>query len=358
MIPSLIIAISSCVIAAVAIKLLIPASRSLGMIDTPGGRKKHAAAVSTAGGIAIAIAVIVTTTGHDISEPHTLIFAIGVLILAVVGWIDDAIGLGAKLRLSIQLAVVFMITNIDGLLVQDLGPLIGQQNLLLGYHLALPFTLIAATGLINSINMIDGADGLAGGITLISLSAITAAYALSNESSTTLTITLASIGAVITFLAFNYRHPWRHRAIIFMGNSGSLVLGFILSWTTISASQHDFVLAPICAALILALPIIDTISVMVRRLLSGRSPFSADRRHIHHLMIDSGMVPKKTVNLILLAHVLISFGALISYEFGVPDFILLAALPALAVAHSLLVMRLSSIVSSDITTSPADKANS
>ena len=166
----------------------------------------------------------------------------------------------------------------------------------------MPFTLFSVVGVINAFNMIDGLDGLAGGLALIAagwLAVLCLTGPAPNPTAAYLLLTLVMVLA--GFLAWNLRHPWRRKAKVFMGDAGSTLLGFALGWFMIDLSQGDeqAVMAPITALWIMALPLMDTITVMIRRLRAGQSPFAGDRQHLHHLLLATGRTDARVTAILL-----------------------------------------------------------
>jgi len=184
-----------------------------------------------------------------------------------------------------------------GMTLNTLGNLLSTEPFILG-RFAVPLTVFAVIGVINAINLCDGADGLGGGLVFIAVLWIAVMSAISAHPNS-LALSLALLGCIAAFLAFNMRSPWRSRAAIFLGDAGSLSLGFALAWLTVSGAQPQAQLfPPVTAIWLVAIPISDTIVCMSRRLLHGKSPFSADRTHLHHVLIDLGAPVGRAVALI------------------------------------------------------------
>jgi UDP-GlcNAc:undecaprenyl-phosphate GlcNAc-1-phosphate transferase len=182
--------------------------------------------------------------------------------------------------------------------------------------------------------MIDGVDGLAGIVSLTALLWFAAAAEMIGLRAELL-LALVFAVCILGFLVFNLRHRWRSRASVFLGDAGSMMLGAVLAYLAIRLSQHSGPgLSPVAALWVCALPIIDTASLTFRRLMSGRSPFSADRSHLHHLLLQSGFTVSQVV--LLLGSVSAVFGAIgvLGWRFGVPDHVLLLGLAGPVVLHS------------------------
>lgn len=165
----------------------------------------------------------------------------------------------------------------------DLGNLVSDNILGLG-RWSIPLTVFATVGVINALNMSDGLDGQAGCIVMIALGYMLI-FLLGTDHTVDLGLLLVLIVVVSTFLVFNFPMPWRSNARTFMGDAGSMFLGFVLSWFFISLSQgENRAFSPVMALWIFALPLFDTVTVMTRRIIYRSSPFIADRTHYHHIL--------------------------------------------------------------------------
>jgi UDP-GlcNAc:undecaprenyl-phosphate GlcNAc-1-phosphate transferase len=208
-----------------------------------------------------------------------------------------------------------------GLFLHSLGDLVSDKPLILG-RFAVPLTVFAVIGVVNAINLCDGADGLGGGLVFISVFWIALLSAVSANTGT-LAPSLGLLGCIAAFLAFNLRSPWRTHAAIFLGDAGSLSLGFVLAWLTVDAAQEGSQLfAPVTAIWLVAIPISDTILCMSRRLLRGQSPFRADRTHLHHILIDLGMPVARAVALILLLAFVLAAMGVAGWALSVPEHVM------------------------------------
>jgi UDP-GlcNAc:undecaprenyl-phosphate GlcNAc-1-phosphate transferase len=165
--------------------------------------------------------------------------------------------------------------------VRTLGALLPDGALLPAW-VAVPLTVVAIIGVTNAINLADGLDGLAGGISLLSFCCIGYLAYLEGDISVGLAA-LAFIGAIFGFLRFN-----THPATIFMGDTGSQLLGFAAITLSLALTQRQTALSPLLPLILLGFPVLDTLTVMITRILRKRSPFSADRNHFHHNLLDLG----------------------------------------------------------------------
>ncbi|MEX0383175.1 MraY family glycosyltransferase [Spiribacter sp. 1M153] len=285
-------------LAVLGVIALRPPAAALGLVDKPGGRKVHARTVPLIGGVAVLLAFGLASLLLPIPlRAYGALYA-GLAVLAVSGLIDDAIGLSARWRLLAQLVMAALVVVAGGPTLADIGHLPGVGLVQLG-ALAGPITVVAIVGFVNSLNMMDGADGLAGGAAVLILVGLSiAAWLAGNVMVPALALTLAA--AVLGFLVFNLRAPWRRRASVFLGDGGSLALGFALIWLALeTAALPGRVISPMGIAWLLALPVVETLNLIVRRLMRGQSPFHPDREHLHHILRRAGFSVGQTTALIL-----------------------------------------------------------
>ncbi len=262
----------------------------LGAIDYPKKRGMHNVPMPRLGGIAIVLGFMITMI---ILLPFTpalqtvqfLGFALGALIIVCVGILDDVFGLKAKTKLAFQI--------VAALVVVFTGTRISIVNWPFAANIsafAAPITLVWIIGMTNAVNLIDGVDGLAAGVSSIGALCLTALCVLSGTpTAVVLSATLA--GSCLGFLPRNFSP-----AEVIMGDTGSLFLGFVLSVSSIIGVFKSYaLLSVVIACFVFALPIFDTLFAMLRRLISGKPIMEADRGHLHHRLIDAGHSPSRTV---------------------------------------------------------------
>lgn len=277
-----------------AIYLVSPIANKVGLVDKPCERKRHNGEIPLTGGIAIFLGVVCTTLFvSKMPTPYHGIFA-AVILLLILGIADDYRNLPAKYRLIIQFAAGLIIALGSKITLQSFGNLFSFGEISLGIF-AVPVTAFCIVGVINATNMIDGIDGLAGGLSAITLA--TLGYLSISSGSAYSQLILATLGAVCGFLTLNARSPIRKHAKIFMGDSGSMVLGCIIAAMLISMSQGPHrAIRPVTALWVFAIPLMDTIGLIIRRLTKGQSPLSAGRDHIHHILQQKGLGVQQTVS--------------------------------------------------------------
>lgn len=307
----------------------------LGLVDRPGGRKQHDGHVPLIGGVAMFLAFSFSALMLPLSlQPYRSFFA-AIALLVVVGVLDDMHDISARSRIVAQIFAGIFMASWGGNYLENLGDLFGDGNIDLG-DWAIPFTIFGVVGVINALNMSDGLDGLAGGLSAMGLSCLAGiAFLIGAKEQATLLLLLLSV--VAGFLVFNFRHPWRSRASVFMGDAGSMMLGFCFVWFAVDLSQSKGpAMTPVTALWVLALPLMDTVCIMIRRMLKGRSPFVADREHLHHILLLAGYSPAQTVWIMLAISALLGAIGLAGWYFRVPEYVMFYAFIALFLAYSFL----------------------
>ena len=292
------------VITAILIVLLRPLAISVGLVDVPTSRKSHSGNIPLIGGMAIFIGSLVALlVEHNFGRGSVSVttspapFFVTASILLVIGAWDDFRALPAITRLAAQISACLVMIYLGGIVLVDLGNLALSGSILYLGILSIPFTIFASLGVINAMNMCDGLDGLSGSLALIALLGFGVANALWGTTESQHLIVVFS-ACVVSFLMFNLRTLWRPKAWVFLGDAGSMLLGITLSWIAITLSQgEDRVISPAAALWFLMLPIYDAVSMMARRLLKRRSPFEADREHLHHIFLMAGFSVGETVTL-------------------------------------------------------------
>ncbi|MFN0063054.1 MAG: MraY family glycosyltransferase [Myxococcaceae bacterium] len=296
-----------------------------------GTRKLHAAPVSRLGGLAliggffaplVALLWVDSSVGQSFSSEPRIVAALfgGTLVIAALGLYDDLRGAGASKKFIVQVAVALGLWALGFRIHAVASPFGG--DIALGYF-ALPLTVFWIVGVINAMNLIDGLDGLAGGVAFI-VAAANFVLAFTRGEALMSLMMAALAGALLGFLLFNF-----NPASIFMGDTGSMFLGFVLAAVSVRTSQKSgtavALLVPIIA---LGLPIMDTLLAMARRTVLGRSMFSADKEHIHHRLMSRLMLSQRRAVLVLygLCCVFAATAVALSFANGAQSIVLLAGI--------------------------------
>ncbi len=259
------------------LKLFIPNAHKLGLIDTPNERSSHKTPIPRGAGIVFGmvflVGVMMFYLFHLESTTYLYTF-LSLLIVYLTGVYDDVYNISSK-RKFIFIILAALIAYFDGFTILSLGNYFGYE-LTLGY-LALPFTIFAIVGFTNALNLTDGLDGLAGSISVIMLAGLLYIGIL-HEDELLVCLSILLISPLLAFLVFNW-----HPAKVFMGDSGSLFLGFSLALLSIYALKY---INPSSILFLAAIPLLDTLMVMKRRKQRKQSLFTADKNHIHHILLN------------------------------------------------------------------------
>lgn len=293
------------------IPLNIKLGKRLGIVDKVNERKIHTGEIPRTGGIAIALATFAPLVAGMHFNPAAQGFLVGGLFLMVFGIWDDMKELSYKIKFIGQVGAAVLFFQVSGLQVTTFGELIPGFVCELGI-LSLPVSVVFFVAVINIINLSDGLDGLAGGLSLfILLSLIFLAFSQDRTLGMIIAISLA--GALIGFLRYNI-----HPAIVFMGDTGSQFLGFSIAVLLVTITQDNSIYSPVLPLFLLGTPIIDTGLVMYERVRAGHSPFKPDTNHLHHKLLRAGMNQEQAVVAIYCMHVcLILTGIVARYT---PDY--------------------------------------
>lgn len=305
----------SLIAAFVASILLTPLVKRLafriGAVDAPNYRKVHARIMPRLGGLAIFLAFIIGVTilysflVHTKHGSHEALLAIiiGACIIVITGVIDDMREISAKAKMLGQLVAALIVVFVGGIEIEMVNlPFLGTLDFGL---LSIPLTIIWIIGITNAINLIDGLDGLAAGVSTIALITIAVmAFILSNV----FVLALAAILAVASlgFLFYNF-----HPAKIFMGDTGALFLGFMISVLALLGFKNITFVALIIPIIILGVPISDTFFAIVRRVRMKKKWSDPDKSHLHHRLLDMGFTHRQTVLIIYGIAVMFGLAAII-----------------------------------------------
>ena len=316
-------------LSALLVVLLRRICAPLNLVDLPDHRKIHEGAVPLCGGIAI----FLSFSGIGLLTPNFMGLGPGfwsaMLLVVGLGVVDDRFALPARFRFVVQVAIAAALIATEGLGQVSLGDLLPAE--IDGSHAALIVVSVAfVVGLINAWNMVDGVDGLAGGSAAAALVWILLLSLHKGEEGLAFPVAtlLAAVGG---FLIFNIRSPWRARASVYLGDAGSTTLGAIIAYLILRLADSTGGLPFPSLLWLVIVPV-------VRRMLDHRSPMSADRRHLHHLLIDSGISPAATSYIIVLFSFLCGGIGYLGILLDVPEFMMLVGLLFVAMLHTAFVL--------------------
>ncbi|MBR5261042.1 MAG: undecaprenyl/decaprenyl-phosphate alpha-N-acetylglucosaminyl 1-phosphate transferase [Oscillospiraceae bacterium] len=295
-------------------------ARIVGAMDVPkDSRRMHKNPIPRMGGLAIFIGFLLSTVLFcDITKQMQGIL-IGAVIIVAAGAIDDIVSLNAWVKLGLQVIAAVVAVGYDVVIEVFLNPVIfGKGDFELGI-LAVPVTVVWIVAVTNAVNLIDGLDGLACGVSTIS--SVTMLVVAMIVSEPNVAIVLAALaGGCIGFIPYNI-----NPAKIFMGDTGSQLLGYVLATVSVVGLFKFYALFTFAVPLLaLAFPILDTAFAIVRRVLKGQSPFHPDRGHLHHRLIDMGFTQKQAVAVLYAISTVMGLVAMVVATTGTTKVLLLA----------------------------------
>ena len=298
---------SSFIITTISLYALQPVANRVGLVDFPGGRKTHHRATPMVGGLGIYVGTFsMCLFIPSILSQYSALLALSAFVLFV-GMIDDAKELRVSVRMGFHTIAALLMATVGGVRLESFGDLFGFGSIDLGV-MSIPVTVFATVGVINAINMADGLDGLSGGLVLIALGFIGASAVVAGDLELLGLVSILGC-AVAAFLTMNFRLLWQKNAMIYLGDAGSTMLGFMLAWLLISNSQGNSpTFSPVITLWFLAIPLFDAVYLVVIRPLRKISPFTPGIDHIHHKLVRKGLNIKQTV--LLLYTAAITFGAI------------------------------------------------
>lgn len=268
-------------------------AHKVGAMDVPrDARRMHKKPIPRMGGLAIFMGFMAALMIFGELDVQMLSILLGAMIIVVLGIFDDIAALGARFKFCIQIIAAAIPVCVGGLKIEfftSFNPFSNSPYFSLGL-LSIPVTVLWIVGITNAVNLIDGLDGLAAGVSSIAAMTMLAVGLLTNE--IMVAITMAALaGSCIGFLPYNF-----NPAKIFMGDTGSTFLGFMLATMSIEGFFKFYAVISFAVPfLVLGLPIFDTASAITRRLMEGRNPMSPDRGHVHHRLVDMGFNVKQAV---------------------------------------------------------------
>jgi UDP-GlcNAc:undecaprenyl-phosphate/decaprenyl-phosphate GlcNAc-1-phosphate transferase len=305
---------------ALIIIFLRPIAFHFDFLDKPSERKAHQGSVPLIGGIAMFLGTSLglVFSGVIFLEENLIFLVISSLILVSIGIVDDYRNISHKVRFVFQIIAALIVIYFGHAILRDLGALISVRNVQLELFATL-FSLFAIIGVINALNFSDGIDGMSSSLCLVTFISI-AFFAFQAKDFIILKIVFCFISSILAFLIFNLGANKGSNYKIFMGDSGSTFLGLGIAWSLITFSQESqSIFSPITALWIYSIPLMDTISVVIRRISDGKSPFSPDRKHLHHFFIHIGKSDRQTLIIIVLISALMALIGILMDVFGIPE---------------------------------------
>ena len=295
-------------VALVATPVVKSLAFKMGAVDVPkDNRRMHDHPIPRMGGLAIYLGFLLSVLIFLELTPSMRGMLLGATIIVVLGIFDDIYALGAKLKFLIQIGAA-LVAVLSGNVIETLSnPNVFSSNLYwdLGW-LSIPVTVLWIVAITNAVNLIDGLDGLACGVSTISSMTLLVIALVVSEGETAI-LMAALAGACVGFLPYNL-----NPAKIFMGDTGSTFLGFILAVVSVQGLFKFYTIISFAVPfLMLGLPIFDTCFAFIRRIAHGQSPMHADRSHIHHRLIDMGLSQKQAVAVLYIIAAILGLSAVV-----------------------------------------------
>lgn len=304
-----------------ALVVLRPIAIRLNLVDRPDHRKLHEGAVPLIGGLSAFSGLILAWL---ILMPLTEgfgIYLLCALALVVLGTIDDAKDISAQFRLWAQVALAALLCYGSGIYLNTFGDLFGFGSISLGW--LGPFVTIAAViGATNAYNMMDGIDGLAGSMSLVSLSALGLLFFGPSGFTLELALSVTITMSLLPYMAANLRiPPFRNK--IFMGDAGSMFIGFSIVWLLVNGTREDnMAFRPVTALWIIAVPLMDMVAIMVRRARKGESVMKPDRDHLHHIFMRAGFTDRQALLIITVIAILMACFGIAGEWLALPEWLM------------------------------------
>lgn len=318
--------------------LMRKVAKRIGLVDTPNARKLHTGAVPLVGGISVCI----TLSHFILFKPDVIqnseLFLGSIAFLTILGALDDKFDVSFKIRMACQASLSIVMVYFGGLSLHFLGDMFGIGNIIFESPLfSLFITTLAVIGAINAFNMVDGIDGLLGGLSIVTFSAIAILLSLDSQHNLAF-LCLVIVVAMIPYICMNLGLLGRTRKV-FMGDAGSMLIGFSVIWILLSASQTsremgETLIRPVTALWLIAVPLMDMAAIMLRRIRRGHSPFKPDREHLHHIFQRLGLGPKQTlITICSIAALFAGFG-IYGESMNIPEVLMFSLFVACFVVYS------------------------
>ncbi|MGL5391497.1 MAG: UDP-N-acetylglucosamine--undecaprenyl-phosphate N-acetylglucosaminephosphotransferase, partial [Shewanella sp.] len=254
------------------------------------------------GGVSVFMTMVLVLWLHSGLLVKPLLYGACAFVLVVIGVIDDRYDISFKLRLVVQALISLIMIVLGEHSLHNLGYLMGSEALQLPEPVSILVTVFAVIGAINAFNMVDGIDGLLGGLASVTFGGLGVLFYLNGMLGFALFCGLL-ITALLPYIMLNLGFPFGRRFKVFMGDAGSIFIGFTVIWLLIVASQGEraTALRPVTALWLIALPLMDMVCIMIRRIRKGQSPFKPDREHLHHICQRLGLSSQMSLLVICFA---------------------------------------------------------
>ncbi|CAB0151189.1 Undecaprenyl-phosphate alpha-N-acetylglucosaminyl 1-phosphate transferase [Pseudidiomarina piscicola] len=348
--------IAATAVSSVLCNLLIPMAWKTALVDHPCDRKQHVGPVPLVGGLAVYGTMVIMMMAILPLDVNIRLFLVAASFMVLIGALDDRYDIDAGVRFIAQMLAAAVVVFGADVQITQLGNLFGTGVIELG-AMSMPFTLLCIVAAMNAYNMIDGIDGLLGALAMVAFAGVSM-LALMHQQQLPLLVATILFGALIPYLIRNVGVHFRPVRKIFMGDSGSMLVGFTAVWMLVMLTHPEQLLEswfevspdivpvrPVAVLWLIAVPLMDMFAIMTRRIMKGQSPFKPDREHLHHIFMRAGFSPRQTLALISgIASFKLVLGLTLEW-FNVPEVIVLSIFVAIFVLYLLMLKNIWTIVS-------------
>ena len=311
---------------------LNPLAKRVGLVDVPNERKLHVGQIPLIGGVAIFLGVLAATTMAMEHNQALNLYLISSAFILFLGVLDDKYDLSVKVRIVAQVLIASIMIFGANYYLSSLGNILYFFEFKLGAF-GMIITVFAVIGAINAFNMVDGIDGLAGSLSLVTFTSL--AYLLFEAGNNWFLLAFLFIPAILAYLSFNLRWPFKNVTKIFMGDAGSMLIGLTVVWLlVIGVESEQKAFSPVTALYLIAIPLMDMTAIMYRRIKKGQSPFKPDRDHLHHIFERAGYSRRQTLVRITLLALMLAVIGMVGQVYAVPESVMFIGFIMLFAAYN------------------------
>jgi len=317
------VAAGAALLALASLLCLIPLAPAIKLLDIPTQRKAHVGEVPLIGGLSAFIGMTIAWLIMMPTNDGYGLFLLCSAVLVVMGSLDDALDISARLRLAVQILLGAVLCYGSGIYLTTFGNVLGIGNIDL-FWLGPLVTIAAIIGATNAYNMIDGIDGLAGSMSLVTLSSLAVLFGMIQGFNKEFTLALVMIMALLPYMAANLKIPPFKRKV-FMGDAGSIFIGFSIVWLLVNGTyDNEKAFRPVTALWVCAIPLMDMVAIMIRRARKGQSVMMADRDHLHHIFLRAGFSDRQALAIISICAITLAAIGIVGELFNAPEWIMFA----------------------------------
>ncbi|HDO1382729.1 UDP-N-acetylglucosamine--undecaprenyl-phosphate N-acetylglucosaminephosphotransferase [Aeromonas veronii] len=308
------------IVAFIFLFLLRKLAKKINLVDKPNERKKHNGEIPLVGGISIYFTLMLALWFKPELLAFSDIYVLCSSVLLLTGVIDDKYDVDFRIRLVVQILISCTMIFGAGLSLKSLGGLAFGHQVVLG-PLGYIVTVFAVLGAINAFNMVDGIDGLLGGLTIATFGGLS--YISYSDGQILLAhFCLLMMIVVVPYIVLNLGFPFGIRRKVFMGDAGSMLIGFTVIWVLLQGTQGQKAqMYPVTALWLIAIPLMDMVTIMVRRVRKGHSPFKPDREHLHHICLRAGLSSRQALCFICLLSLFFILIGIVLELMAVPEWL-------------------------------------